>query len=317
MQNRSVARVFLFLGGLAAVVGWWAFAAQQTIFDVQATREAATGLLGAKSLQTKAVDSLTEQLTKLLPPGTDSTQVRQAATGALNDPRVTAAFADAVASIQEQLLTNNGTKQKLVVDTRAVTTAVQDALAKVDPSLAESFGKKPVTFSFDTTGLPNLSGPKRSIPNIALIASLLAIAAWLGAILTHPDQWEAVRRIGRLITSIGVAPVLLWIVVPRVLEAFQADATQTLSPLASTYGKRLAPAAIVLLVVGIALWVGGRVGGASAKAARALANKRTSGHDVPGSSDGVSTGAGRSSRNYPRRGQGSRVIEAERFDVQL
>ena len=317
-----MARLLLFIGGFAAVVAWWAFAAQQTVFDVQATREAASGLLSAKSLQSKAIDSLSQQVTSILPPGADAAKVQAATTSAMSDPRVREAFGAAVASIQEQLLNNGGTAHQLVVDTSAVTAAVDDALAKVDPTLAKQFNHKPVTFSFDTKGLPNLSGPKRAVPNVALFGALIALGAWLGAILLHPDPWVAVRRIGRRITGIGAAPVVMWIIVPAILVKFKVDAAQTLTPLARTYGKRLAPAAIVLLVVGIALWIGGRVGATAAKAARAAANAANAANaprrpEAAGLTNYRTDGVSRRGSSTRAPSRGPVTVRADRFETRL
>jgi hypothetical protein len=263
MQRRVVSRFALFLGGLAAVVSWWSFAAHRTVFDPVATREAALGVLESTPVRDKAVTSLSEQLDRLLPPGATTAQrnqTRLAASRALTDPRLRTAFADAIASVHEQLLTKGGSPDKLVIDTRAVTKALRDALASVDPALARQLADQQFRVSFDTSNIPNLHAASSAVPDVALLAALAAIAFWALAILFHPDPSVAVRRVGRRLVALGLGPVIVFIVLPAVLRAFKPDAAATLTPFARSYGSRLAPAATVIVIVGAGVWLAGRFG---------------------------------------------------------
>ncbi len=286
MQNRAIARLALFLGGLAAAISWWAFAAQHTILDPKATQEAAYGLLQSPPIAKKAADSLTSQLDSLLPStvaGNNTAKTRQAATAALTDPRVRQAFSEAIGSIHQQLLTKGGTHDQLIVDTAAVTTAVQDALARVDPSMAAQLSGKSLSMKFDTSHLPNLNRTSSTAPRVALLAAFAAVAFWALAILLHPNHFVAIRRIGRRIAAIGAVPVIMWVILPAALAKLNAEATQTFSPLARSYGKRLALPAIIVLFVGLGIWIAGRIGDTAVSTASAFSRrtKRTPSESAP------------------------------------
>ncbi len=312
MQNRALARFALFVGGFAAVVGWWAFAAQHTILDPTATRDAAFGLLQAKPIQSKARDSLINQINQYIPPslvGASTTKVRAATTAALSDDRVQQAFADGIGSFHRQLLTNVGTPQKLSIDTAAVTAAVHDSLAQQDPALAKWLRGKSLSIEFNTSSVPNLHGVTGATPLIALIASLTAIALWGAAILLHPDHPVAVRKIGRRLIGIGAMPVVFWVILPALLERFHADAAQLFSPLARSYGKRLALPAVIILLIGCGVWVGGRLGTPTGGSTPSPSNRG-------GSADDASQGRAPTRGKHRRLGRDNVGVK-ERLDLRL
>ena len=97
---------------------------------------------------------------------------------------------------------------------------------------------------------------------------LIAMAAWFGAVLVHPEPWTATRIIGRRLFVIGVLPLVFWVLIPAGLRAAHVSAAEIVSPLASAYGRRLAPPAFAILGVGVLLWIAGHVVGATAGNAR-------------------------------------------------
>jgi hypothetical protein len=257
------------VGGLAAALAWWGFAAQQTLLDPSATREAAVGLLAAQPVQSAAVDSLTNQLIAMVPRNIDrhgvtDAQARSlahnAAAAALRDPQLRRAFADAIASLQQQVIDGDASRKGLTVNAAAVTAAVRHAVARVDPQTAARMPDKPVKLHFDTSGLPSLRAVDQRAGSVTLIAALLAIAAWFGAVVVHPEPFTAMRTIGRRVVVIGALPLIFWVLVPAGLRALHFGAADVTSPLASAYGHRLAPAAFAVLAIGIGLWVAGRMG---------------------------------------------------------
>ncbi|HEY3833993.1 MAG TPA: hypothetical protein VGO03_16990 [Acidimicrobiia bacterium] len=273
-----LARVLLAIGGLAAAFAWWGFAAQQTILNPSATRDAAVGLLAAKPVQDSAVNSLADQLVSMIPRGDANragisteqarTLARQAATSALQDPALRRAFGNAIASMQQQLIDGDVSRNGLTIDTGAVTTAVHNAVANVDPAAAVQMPSTPVKLHFDTTKLPSLRGVDQHTNTVTLLAALIAIAAWFGAVLVHPEPWTATRIIGRRLFVIGALPLVFWVLIPAGLRAAHVSAAEVLSPLASAYGRRLAPPGFAVLGVGALLWVAGHLVGATAGAAR-------------------------------------------------
>src|SRR4051812_7157499 len=163
MHSRAGARVLLFVGGLAAAFAWWGFAAQQTLLDPAATREAAMGLLSTPPVQDAAVTSLADQLTEMVPRNIANQTVtdaqaralaRSAALTALHDPALRQAFANAVASLQQQAIDGDASRNGLSVDTAAVTTAIHNAVARVDPNAAATMPVTPVQLHFKTSRLP-------------------------------------------------------------------------------------------------------------------------------------------------------------------
>ncbi len=271
----GLARFLLFVGSLAAAVAWWGYAAQQTLLDPAATRDATAGLLAAKPVQDSAINSLTDQLLSRVPAGSASnadmararTLAHEAATAALHDPQLQRAFGDAIASLQQQLINGDPSRNGLTVDTAAVTAAVRNAVTRADPALAARLPNDPVRLHFDTNRLPNLRGFNHGTDTATLVAALLAMAAWFGAVLVHPSPWTATRLIGRRIVVIGALPLVFWVLIPAGLRALHVSAAEVLAPLASAYGGRLAPAAAAVTAIGAVLWITGHLGTMSARSA--------------------------------------------------
>ncbi len=320
MTRRVLATILLFVGGFAAALSWWGFAAQQTLLDPSATREAALGLLSAKPIQDKAITSLADQLLAALPQipagaggSTAASQreaatvARQAATAALQDPALRHAFADSIASLQEQLIRGDSSGKGLTLDTTAVTRAVRNAVAGVDPALAAQLDTKPVTLHLDTAKLPSLKAVDQGAAPATLWAALVALLAWSMAVLVHPEPWTAVRKIGRRVVVIGALPLIFWILVPAGLRAMHLSAAEVVSPLASAYGRRLAVPAFAVLGVGAVLWI---VGHFAAKTGWGTPAARATTAPAPTPPRGAATARG--ARNLRRRAQAEPL---ERVDI--
>jgi hypothetical protein len=116
--------------------------------------------------------------------------------------------------------------------------------------------------------LPSLRGVDQHTSTITLLAALIAMAAWFGAVLVHPEPWTATRIIGRRLFFIGVLPLVFWVFIPAGLRAAHLSAAEVVSPIASAYGRRLAPPAFAVLGVGALLWIAGHVVGATTGPAR-------------------------------------------------
>ncbi len=298
MGRHAPARMLLFIGGLAAAFVWWGFAAQQTLLDPSATRDATVGLLSAKPVQDAAVSSLADQLVGMVPTtgahavltaAQARTLSHDAATVALQDPALRRAFANVVASLQQQLIDGDASRNGLTLDTAAVTAAVHDSVARVDPRVAAQMPTTPVKLHFDTTRLPSLRAVDQHTSTASLVAALLALASWFGAVLLHPEPWTATRIIGRRLFLIGALPLVFWVLIPAGLRAAHVSAAEILSPLADAYGRRLAPPAFAVLATGAALWVAGRL---AALSARSPARRRRYGGAAPAAATAGSRYAG-------------------------
>ena len=228
---------------------------------------------------------------------------RRAATTALQDPALRRAFGDALASLQQQLIDGGGKAHQLTIDSAAVTTAVRDAVQQVDPSVAARMPSAPLQLHFDTSSMPSLHGVDRHTGTVTWLAALIALAAWFGAVIVHPEPWTATRVIGRRVAEIGVLPLVFWVLIPAALRALHVSAAEVLSPLASAYGGRLAPAASSVVAVGVLLWFVGRFG--------ALAVRPNGGARRTASAPAVPFGAA------PRRRRSARDVAAplDRVDV--
>lgn len=277
-MQRTVARVLLFVGGLAAALSWWAFAAEQTVFNPRATHDVAARLLDAGPVQDSAVRSLASQLRKGLPKGTDASVATSIARQAVRDPDLHEAFGDAARTLHEQLLDHGGTHHELVVDTAAVNAALRAALAHAAPDLAKRFRPTPFSMRFDTRRFPNLAHARALMPELRLAGLFVAILTWALALALHPDRAAATRSIGRRIAGVAMVPVMMWVIVPAIMRLLSHELGSDITPIATGYGTRLVPPAVALLVVGATIWTIARFAGPM----RRLAHRRRAAAITPG-----------------------------------
>jgi hypothetical protein len=261
------------VGALAASIAFWAWTAQRTVLDPDATRDLASALVETGAVTDSLTDQIAEQLASRLPTdangspvGIDPEQLQAVAAAVANDERVHDAFGRTIASLHEQLLAGDRA-EPLAVDSGAIERALRDALTQVDPALAAGIDPAdPFRVQVDAERLPSLRPVSEAIDVALLGAALLAVIGFGLGVAVHPDPWTAVAVVGRRLVAIAVLPVVLYVVVPAVLRGASSDRAETLLPFADAYGSRILPAAIALLVGGVALWVGGIVGRRSAGA---------------------------------------------------
>jgi hypothetical protein len=258
------ARILLAVGALAASVAFWAFSAQRTILDPAATRDLATQLINTDAVAGSLTDQLAGQLEQRIPddlatqvPAGALTKIAQTA---ISDPRVATAFGDTIASLHEQLLAGTA-GDDVAIDTRAINAALGDALHEVNPELALEIGSaEPVALSIDSGRIPNLQPVDDGARDLLLGAAILAVIGFGLGVSIHPEPWTAVSIVGKRLAAVAAFPVFLYVVVPAGLRALGSKWSNTMSPFASAYGQRILPAALTLMVGGIALWIGGHVG---------------------------------------------------------
>ena len=80
-------------------------------------------------------DDLAKQVDEELANANADPKVRKAVGDALEDPRLIAAFSDAIGQLHAVLMGERNANGKIAVDTRALVAAVHDGLASVDPQL--------------------------------------------------------------------------------------------------------------------------------------------------------------------------------------
>ena len=257
------ARLMLAIGSIAASIGFWAFCAQRTILDPAATRDLAASLIDSAGVTESLSSQLSEQIAGLLPPDiakqVPEAEIEAVAAAVVSDPRVADAFATTIASVHEQLL--DGERQgKVGIDSTAINTALVDVATGLSPQLATQLADvEPIELRIDAARIPNLEPVDRGVDTALLLASVVAVAGFGLGVSIHPEPWAAVAIVGRRLAAIAVFPVVLYLIVPATLRAIGSDSTTTLAPFANAYGQRILPTAIVLLVGGIALWIGGFV----------------------------------------------------------
>ncbi len=258
-----LARVLLWVGAIAASTAFWAFSAQQTMLDPSATRDLATDLIGADVVSESLAKQLSSQLRERVPAELASKvsddELDAAASAAIADPRIADAFGDAIGSLHEQIL-NGGGDDKVTIDSGAINEALKEALQPIAPRLAKSIGgSDPIALEVDGARIPNLEAVDGAVGALLLAAALLALFGFGLGVVVHPQPLKAASIVGRRLVFISAVPVVLYLVVPAALSAIASDLTKLMSPFASAYGKGILPTALVLLVGGAVLWVGGNV----------------------------------------------------------
>ncbi len=284
------ARILLAIGAIAASVAFWAFSAQRTILDPAATRELATQLIDTERVADSLISKLTDQLHAQIPPGVAESgvadsEIAAVAEIAIRDPRVAEAFGATIASLHEQLLAGDQVDQ-VEIDTSVINAALRDAVAEIDPTLVDELdGLEPVSLAIDASSLPSLRPVDDGADALLLTAAVLAVIGFGLGVAAHPEPWTAVAIVGRRLAAVAIFPVVLYLIIPAGLRALSTGWAETATPFASAYGGRILPAALTLLVTGVALWVGGQVGRRSApapRAARPASAARPARRTVPG-----------------------------------
>ncbi len=139
------------------------------------------------------------------------------------------------------------------------TAAVHDALAPTDPKLAAQVARvAPIDLHVKANDLPHLHDAKTAAGTVAVLAIMGALLLITAALLLQHDR-RSVSRVGRRIAFLAFMPLVVFAVVPRVLQRTSGDAPQIASALLRVYADRVLPSAIVLVVVGLTVAVGALV----------------------------------------------------------
>jgi hypothetical protein len=255
MGSSAGAKVLLVVGFLAAWLGYDAWLVSHVVLDPNATRAAAHALLETPAVRNSLTDQLTQQVDSRVPAATGDPRVAAAVATTLRDPRVVAAFTDTIVSIHRSIL--SGTNQKVfTVDGTAVRAALQQTLAQQDPPAAAQVAKlPPLDVRITTNKLPDVHDPRDATNGVALLATVAAVLLVAASLVLRHDR-RAVARVGRRIAYLAITPLLVFFVLPRVLEHASGSVPEVASTLLRTYGNRVLPSAIALVVVGVMVTVG-------------------------------------------------------------
>jgi hypothetical protein len=250
-------RALLVAASLAAALGYAAWTANRTVLDPATTNATARAIVTTPAVQASLTNQVAKQVDDVLAERGANPQVRTAVAHALRDPAVTAAFADAVASIDRALLGEGS--GKVTVDTRALTISVQRALARENPQLAEQFranaATRPLTVDIGNDKIPNLGPLHRDAQAVTLIGFALALLLGALALLVWHER-PAFARAGRRIAYLAIAPLLVFLVLPLVVSRFSGTAPEVIGTVLRSYRGRVLPSAIAFLVLGLLVAVG-------------------------------------------------------------
>ncbi len=255
MGSNLGARVLLVVGFLAAWIGYDAWLVSHVVLDPNSTRAAAHALLETPAVRRGLADDLTRDLNRKLPAAAKNPRVRPAVAAALRDPRVTNAFADTVVHIQQAILTD-GDGTRFTVDGRALNNALHDALAPGDPRLAAQVERlPPLDVRVKADNLPHLHDPRTTAGGVALLGIIAALLLITASLLLQHDR-RSIARVGRRTAYLAIAPLIVFAVLPRVLAHTSGDAPGIAAALLRTYGNRVLPSAVGLVIAGLVIVAG-------------------------------------------------------------
>ena len=278
MSAKVIARVLLTLGFLAASLGYSSWTAQRTFFDPAATKGATHALLATPAVKTMLTRELhtaprgfvaqvkacvKDRATRPVGPKRRALNARAAKDAevklnaaidaAVSDPKFIGAFEDAIMSLHEGVL--SGDPGQVTLDSKAVTAALNQAIARIDPKLApKTKNLKPVSVPIGGSELPHIGDVRhnaRVIGNGAIAIALLLIG---GALLLAHDR-KMFRRTGRRIAFLALPPALVFLVVPRLLASSHNSGLTVSAAVLRVYGHRVLFSAAVLAAVGVSTWL--------------------------------------------------------------
>jgi hypothetical protein len=258
MGSTTAARALLAVGFLAAWIGYDAWILSHVVLNPDATRSAAHALLETPAVRNGLADQLAAQVDRRLPSAAKDPRVEPAVTAALRDPRVVTAFTDTIVEIHEALL--SGTDQKsFTVDGRALSAALHDVLVTNAPGLAAQIKRAPpLTVSIRSKDLPQLNDPRSATSGLAVLAILATLLLITASLLLRHDR-RAFALVGRRIAYLAITPLSLFLVLPSALGHVSGTAPEVARTLLRTYGDRILPSAIGLVLVGVFIVLGARL----------------------------------------------------------
>jgi hypothetical protein len=271
MGSNLGARALLVVRFLAAWIGYDAWVVSHVVLDPNSTRAAAHALLETPAVRRGLAHDLTRDLDRKLPAAAKNPRVRPAVAAALRDPRVTSAFADTVARIRQTIL-SDGDGARFTVDGRALNDALHDALAPGDPRLAAQVERlPPLDVRVKADNLPHLHDPRTAADGVALLGIIAALLLITASLLLQHDR-RSIARVGRRIAYLAITPLIVFAVLPpRVLAHASGDGPGIAAALLRTYGNRVLPSAVGLVIAGLAIVVGAivwpRAGGSATQSA--------------------------------------------------
>jgi hypothetical protein len=250
---RIVTRTLLTIGFVAASVAYGSWTAERTMFDPAATRGATTALLSTATVHDLLAREIRTALQPGLRPDVNRAKLNAAINAAVSDPRFIGAFEDAIVKVDTAVV--SGGDGRVTLDTDAVTTSVNDAVARTYPKLAPQVKKtKVLSVPIGAADVPHLGNTKRTVREVGDLALVIAILLIGGAVALAPER-ATFRRAGKRLAFLAVAPVAVFAVGPRVLAASHNGALSVSAAILQAYGHRVLFSAVLLGAVGVTIWI--------------------------------------------------------------
>ena len=241
------------IGFIAASVAYGSWTAERTIFDPAATRGATHALLATPTVHDLLAKEIRTALRSSLGSSVDNTKLTKAIDRAVEDPKFVGAFEDAIANVNEAILSDG--HGRVTLDPSAVTSSINEAVARVYPQIAPQVRKtKVVSVPIGNASLPHLGNAKKNVREVGNIALAIAILLIGGALALSPDR-KTFRRAGRRIAFLAIGPVLIFAVAPKLLESSHAAALTVSAAMLRAYAHRVLFSAALLAVVGGTTWI--------------------------------------------------------------
>jgi hypothetical protein len=258
MANSAGARILMVLGFVAASLAYNAWIASRTVLDTGATADVVHHIVTTPSLQHSLRDALRKALEQRLDYVPSNPAIQRAIENAARDPRISAAFEDAIVQLHRALLSHGAAT--ITLDPSVMTRSMYDQLVVYDPTLAtEVENSPPLQVQFDTHKLPRLDALADKVHTartLGLAAGVLLIAA---SLMLVRDK-KAVSRVGRRIAYLAIIPLLAFAVLPWVLDSLGGAGAQVGAVVLRSYSGRVLPSAIALILIGVSTaliaWVG-------------------------------------------------------------
>ena len=241
------------IGFLLASVAYSSWTAERTIFDPAATRGATHALLSTPTVHDMLAREIRTALRSNLGPKVDNAKLTKAIDRAVEDPKFVGAFEDAIANVNEAILSDG--HGRVTLDPSAVTNSINDAVARVYPQIAPQVRKtKVVSVPIGNASLPHLGHAEQNVRTVGDVSLALAILLIGGALALSPDR-KTFRRAGRRVAFLAIGPVLVFAVAPRLLQSSHTSALAVTAAILRAYGHRVLFSAVILAVVGTGAWI--------------------------------------------------------------
>src|SRR5258708_25095886 len=116
-------------------------------------------------------------------------------------------------------------------------------------------GCPPLEVHMEAGKLPRFHDPRSAAGGVALLGLLAALLLITASLLLRHDR-RSIARVGRRTAYLAITPLFVFVVLPRVLAHAAGDAPRLAAALLRTYGTRVLPAAVALVIIGLAVVVG-------------------------------------------------------------